>query len=76
MKCASNSMPDGVSATSALRVNVPAILTPAEAAQVLTVSKRTMADLLSRGRLASKRVGRRRVILRTAIERFLGEGLQ
>lgn len=56
----------------ALRANPPAILTIPEAASVLTVSRRTIMDLLAAGKLASKKIGRRRVILRSGLEKLVG----
>lgn len=58
-----------------VRTNVPAILSIDETASVLTVSRRTVAELLAQGRLKAVRIGRRRVIARTAIEKFLGIAL-
>jgi excisionase family DNA binding protein len=51
---------------------VPQVLSMAEAATVLTISKRTMTSLVERGRLKTIRVGRRRVVPRAALEEFLG----
>jgi len=42
-----------------------------EAARRLGVSERTIATLLARKELPSRRIGRRRVVLVTELERFL-----
>jgi excisionase family DNA binding protein len=49
----------------ALAVNIP------EAARRLGLSPRTVATLVSRGQLASRKVGRRRIIPVLALEAFL-----
>ena len=61
--------------TTDLRIHCPAVLTPKEVSTFLTVSPRKVADLLATGQLASKRIGRRRVILRSAIEQMIGAPL-
>jgi excisionase family DNA binding protein len=48
-----------------LAVNIP------EAARRLGLSARTVATLVSRGQLASRKVGRRRIIPVQALEAFL-----
>lgn len=57
---------------SAVRATCPAVLRIDEVAAFLTVSRRTVCGLLADGKLQSKRIGRRRVILRTGLEDFLG----
>lgn len=44
-----------------------------DAAHLLGVSRRTIYDLLGAGRLASAKIGARRVIPRTELERLLAE---
>ena len=46
------------------------LLTRHEAAAVLSISVRTLDTLLSRRELATRRVGRRRLIPRAELERF------
>ena len=60
---------------TALRANCPPILRITEAAEVLTVSRRTIAELLAQGAIASKRIGRRRIVTRAALEKYLGVSL-
>ena len=45
----------------------------AEAARRLGVSQRTLATLLAKGELSSRRIGRRRVIPVDALKKFLNE---
>jgi excisionase family DNA binding protein len=45
----------------------------AEAARRLAVSARTVAALIARGELASRKVGRRRIISVDALESFLND---
>jgi excisionase family DNA binding protein len=54
-----------MSGAEVLAVNVP------EAARRLGVSPRTIATLIARGELLSRKIGRRRVIPVEALERFL-----
>jgi excisionase family DNA binding protein len=44
-----------------------------EAARRLGISPRTVATLVARKKLSSRRIGRRRVILIRALEKFLQE---
>ena len=57
--------------TSAPRYAVPLVTTLREAASILTISERKICDLVSSGKLRSKKIGRRRVIRRADIENFL-----
>lgn len=50
---------------SVLAVAIP------EAARRIGVSSRTVATLVARGELQSRKVGRRRIILVSALEKFL-----
>ncbi len=54
-----------MSEVEVLAVNVP------EAARRLGVSPRTIATLIARGELLSRKIGRRRVIPIEALEKFL-----
>jgi excisionase family DNA binding protein len=54
-----------MSGAEVLAVNVP------EAARRLGVSPRTIATLIARGELLSRKIGRRRVIPVEALEKFL-----
>ncbi len=54
-----------MSEVEVLAVNVP------EAARRLGVSPRTIATLIARGELLSRKIGRRRVIPVEALEKFL-----
>ena len=58
-----------------VRLSVPVVSTPREACEILTISRRKLADLLATGRLKSRRVGRRRITLRCDLEKFLGVSL-
>ena len=48
----------------------------AEAARRLGISARTMATLLARRQIRSRKVGRRRIIALTALQSFLEKGQQ
>lgn len=66
--------PDSESGTDNIlhtRASIPVAATIDEAAILLTLSRRTVADLIATGRLKSKRIGRRRIITRAALEEFL-----
>lgn len=58
-----------------IRSSVPAVCTIAEAAQVLTISKRKVCELISSGKLKVLRIGRRVVITRDALEKLTGTKL-
>jgi len=58
-----------------IRTAVPAFCTISEAAQVLTLSKRTTCDLIAKGKLKPVRLGRRVVIARQALEKLTGSKL-
>ena len=58
-----------------IRCAVPAALTVGETAFVLTISKRKAADLIASGKLKSMLLGRRRIVTRGALEKFLGQTL-
>jgi excisionase family DNA binding protein len=47
------------------------LLTRSEAAATLSISVRTLDALLARGELPTRRLGRRRLIARTDLERFI-----
>jgi excisionase family DNA binding protein len=47
------------------------LLTRSEAAATLSISIRTLDALLARGELPTRRLGRRRLIARTDLERFI-----
>jgi excisionase family DNA binding protein len=50
---------------------LPNVLTPSEAAQVLRLSRNTMYEVIKTGRLATVRIGRKILIPRAALIRFL-----
>lgn len=52
------------------RPGLPAVLTVLAAAEQLSVSERTMRSLLDSGEVASVRIGGRRMVPRTEIERL------
>jgi excisionase family DNA binding protein len=52
------------------RPELPAVLTVLAAAEQLSVSERTMRSLLDSGEVASVRIGGRRMVPRTEIERL------
>ncbi|MFI5223959.1 MAG: helix-turn-helix domain-containing protein [Nitrospirales bacterium] len=58
-----------------LRSSCPQILRLDEAAQILTVSRRTIMALLQAGTLTGKKIGRRRVMLRAELEKYIGAKL-
>jgi len=47
------------------------LLTRVEAAAALSISVRTLDALLARGELPTRRLGRRRLIARAELERFI-----
>lgn len=51
----------------------PAALTADQAARYISVSRRTIYDLLGRGSLRDVRIGRRRLFLREDLDRLLRE---
>lgn len=53
---------------------LPVVLTVAEAAQVLRICENTCYSAIRRGELPASRVGRRLLIARDALERFIGAG--
>ena len=53
-----------------IRSNVPAVCTIAEAAEVLTISKRKVCEMTASGELKVLRLGRRVVITRDALEKL------
>lgn len=55
-----------------LRTNCPPVLRLDEAAQMMTISRRTMMDLIQTKQITGKKIGRRRVILRDELEAFMG----
>ena len=48
----------------------PILVSRKDAATLLGLSLRTVDNLLTRGQLAARKVGRRTLILRSALERF------
>jgi excisionase family DNA binding protein len=53
--------------------DLPDVLTVEEAGRVLRVGRNSAYELVRSGRIASKRVGRRMLVPRTAVERWLAE---
>jgi excisionase family DNA binding protein len=58
-----------------IRFSVPALCTIDEAAEILTLSKRTVATLISDGKLKTVPLGRRRIVSRAALEKLTGTKL-
>lgn len=58
-----------------LRANCPLVLTMAEVALILTIGKRTVHALVASRELRVKRIGRRVLILRSDLEKFIGSKL-
>lgn len=52
----------------------PAAYSPAEAAAQLSISRSHVYNMMTAGALTSVKIGRRRIIPRTEIERLLKEG--
>jgi excisionase family DNA binding protein len=55
---------------------IPAALSIAEAAAYLNVSRATLYRLLGSGAFRSCSIGRRRVVLRSELDRFLQERME
>ena len=53
-----------------IRSRVPALLSIPETAAVLTLSRRSVAEMLADGRLKAIRLGRRRIIRRSDLEKL------
>lgn len=51
-------------------VNAKLLLTRQESARLMSISIRTLDELLACGEIASCRIGRRRLIARSELERF------
>ena len=58
-----------------IRSRVPAFLSITEAAILLTLSRRSVAEMLADGRLKAIRLGRRRIIRRCDLEKLTGTTL-
>jgi excisionase family DNA binding protein len=53
--------------------DMPDVLRPAEAAKALRLGRNTVYELVRQGRLPAVRVGRRLLIPKRGVERFLNE---
>jgi hypothetical protein len=58
--------------TSEIRENIPQIMRIEEASWVSTLSPRTLRNAIAAGKLQARRVGRRLMIVRQDLGRFLG----
>jgi excisionase family DNA binding protein len=67
-------MPDKIDTTYTDWDSVPLLLTVRQTCQLLTVSRETFYRLIRSGELASRKIGRRRVVTKSALREFLDGG--